>query len=170
MAIREGGPGRDFLYGTNLADIMEGKGGNDVLYGYNGNDIMDGDAGNDLLFGGGGNDNMQGGLGADFLYGGTGNDIISGDEGNDFMDGGAGNDTFLFDRGDGDDRIANFTAGGTEDRLNLVDAAFNFITFSQVLARATDVGANVVIDLGAGDSVTLLGVHEAQLRAVDFIL
>lgn len=170
MAIREGTPRADRLVGTIFADIMEGKGGNDVLLGLGGNDIMDGDAGNDHLDGGAGNDNMQGGFGADTLLGGLGNDILSGDDGNDFMNGGFGNDTFLFDRGEGDDTIAGFVAGGLQDRLDLRDAAFNFLTFAQVLARASDVGANVVIDLGAGDSVTLLGVHESQLRAVDFIL
>ena len=170
MAIREGTRGPDRLFGTNLADIMEGKDGNDILWGLAGNDIMDGDAGNDILYAGLGNDNMQGGLGNDVLLGEGGNDIISGDEGNDLMNGGAGNDTFLFDRLDGDDKIVGFVAGGTEDRLDLRDAAFNFLTFNQVLARAVDAGPNVIIDLGAGDSVVLLGVHEAQLRAVDFIL
>ncbi|MEQ1717725.1 MAG: calcium-binding protein [Hyphomicrobium sp.] len=170
MAIREGTRFNDRLLGTNFADIMEGKAGNDVLFGFAGNDIMDGDLGNDRLLGGAGNDNMEGGAGNDVLFGEAGNDIISGDDGNDVMNGGLGNDTFLFDSGEGDDRITGFTAGGVEDRLNLTDAAFNFVTMAQVNARAHDVGANVVIDLGAGDSVTLIGVHEAQLRAVDFIL
>lgn len=170
MANREGTAGRDRLLGTNLADNMEGKGGNDLLYGFAGNDIMDGDLGNDYLNGGLGNDNMEGGAGRDTLLGGSGNDILSGDEGNDLMNGGAGNDRFVFDSGDGDDRITGFVAGGTQDRLDLRDAAFDFVRFSDVLARATDSGANVVINLGGGDSVTLIGVHEAQLRSVDFIL
>lgn len=170
MAIREGTARADRLIGTNFIDFMEGKGGNDFLFGLGGNDIMDGDSGNDLLDGGSGNDNMEGGLGADTLLGGAGNDILSGDDGNDVMNGGLGDDRFLFDSGEGDDRISGFTAGGTVDELDLRDASFDFRTFSQVLARARDVGANVVIDLGAGDSVTLSGVHEAQLRASDFIL
>ena len=170
MAIREGTRFNDRLVGTSFADIIEGKAGNDVLYGLGGNDVMDGDAGNDTIFGGSGNDNIEGGAGADRIFGEAGNDIISGDDGNDFMSGGAGNDLFVFDSGEGDDRISGFVAGGTDDRLDLRDASFNFVRFSQVLARAQDVGGSVVIDLGAGDSVTLVGVTEAQLKAVDFIL
>lgn len=170
MAIREGTARADILIGTAFADIMEGKANNDRLFGLGGDDIMDGDAGNDYLSGGDGKDDIQGGLGADTIYGGNGNDIISGDEGNDFMSGGLGDDRFLFDRGDGDDRISGFTAGGTVDELDLTHAAFDFVRFSQVLTRAHDTVAGVVIDLGAGDSVTLLGVKEAQLKATDFIL
>lgn len=170
MAIRQGTRGNDRLIGTALADIMEGKAGNDVLFGLGGNDIIDGDAGNDVIYAGLGNDYIEGGLGADTIFGEAGNDIISGDDGNDLMNGGLGNDRFLFDSGEGDDRITGFVAGGTDDVLDFRDTAFNFLRFSQVLARAHDVGANVVIDLGGGDSVTLVGVHEAQLRAVDFIL
>lgn len=170
MAKREGGPGADRLFGTDFSDVMEGKGGNDVLFGFGGNDVMDGDAGNDVLRGGGGNDNMEGGTGADRLFGDAGNDVISGDNGNDFMDGGAGNDRFVFDSGEGDDRIQGFTAGGTLDRLDLRNAAFDFVTFNDVLAHATDTASGLLIDLGGGDSVRLLGVTEAQLTSGDFLL
>ncbi|MEZ5924779.1 MAG: calcium-binding protein [Hyphomicrobiaceae bacterium] len=170
MAVIEGNARANRLVGTASRDFMEGKGGNDTMYGRGGNDVMDGDAGNDLMYGGSGNDNMEGGLGADRMYGGTGNDIISGDEGNDVMTGGAGNDRFIFDSGDGDDRITDFVAGGTVDRLDLRDAAFDFVSFADVLARAVDTSSGVLINLGGGDSVRLTGVHEADLKAVDFLL
>lgn len=170
MATIEGNARANRLVGTANRDDMEGKGGNDTLFGNGGSDIMDGDAGNDVLYGGTGNDNMEGGLGADRLFGQAGNDILSGDEGNDFMNGGAGNDRFVFDSGEGDDRIQGFVAGGTEDRLDLRDAAFDFVTFNDVLNRANNTSAGVLIDLGAGDSVLLLGVTEAQLKAVDVLL
>lgn len=170
MAKREGGPGRDVLLGTNANDVMEGKGGNDVLIGLAGNDIMDGDAGKDVLHGGRGNDKMEGGAGIDLLLGGAGNDVLSGDSGNDLMNGGAGNDRFVFDSGDGADRIVGFTAGGTLDLLDLRQAAFDFVNFNDVLTHATDSAGGVVIDLGAGGSVRLVGVTEAQLTAGDFLL
>ncbi len=174
MAIREGTALADRLVGTNFNDIIEGKAGNDVLYGLGGHDIIDGDAGNDTIYAGLGNDNIEGGRGNDFIFGEGGNDIISGDEGNDVMNGGLGNDRFVFDSGDGDDRITGFVAGGVDDVLDLRDAAFNFVSMSQVYARARDIsttaGVSVLIDLGAGDTVILSGVREAQLRAADFIL
>lgn len=174
MAIREGTRLSDRLVGTISNDIIEGKAGNDLLYGLAGNDIIDGDEGNDTIYGGLGNDNIEGGLGNDRIFGEAGNDIISGDEGNDVMNGGLGNDRFLFDSGEGDDQIFGFVAGGVDDVLDLRDAAFNFVSMAQVNARATDVstvfGISVMIDLGAGDSVTLIGIREAQLRAADFLL
>lgn len=170
MATIEGNARANRLIGTSGRDNMEGKGGNDTLYGYGGNDIMDGDSGNDILYGGAGSDNMEGGLGADRLYGQAGNDILSGDEGNDFMSGGTGNDRFVFDSGEGDDRIAGFVAGGTDDRLDLRDAAFDFVTFSDVLSHASDTAEGLLINLGGGDSVLLVGVTEAQLKAVDVML
>ncbi len=169
MAKREGGPGRDELFGTDARDIMEGKAGNDILLGFNGNDIMDGDAGRDLLRGGKGKDDMQGGTGVDRLFGDKGNDLLSGDAGNDFMNGGLGNDLFVFDTGDGNDRIAGFAAGGVQDKLDLRNAAFDFVDFNDVLARAVDGGGGVLIDLGAGDTVRLLGITAASLTADDFL-
>jgi Ca2+-binding RTX toxin-like protein len=171
MAIIEGNARANRLVGTRLADDIEGKAGNDLLYGLGGNDILDGDLGRDRIYGGDGNDSIEGGAGADTIYGGSGNDRISGDEGNDIMNGGAGRDTFVFDTGEGDDRINGFVAGSSiADRLDLRDAAFDFVTLNDVLARATDTSIGVRIDLGAGDSVLLAGVREAKLAANDFIL
>ena len=171
MASIEGNARANRLTGTGVADDIEGKGGNDVLFGLGGHDILDGDLGRDTIFGGTGNDSIEGGGGNDVIFGGFGNDLISGDEGNDTMNGGAGRDTFVFDTGDGDDRINGFIAGTSiADRLDLRDAAFDFVTLADVLARAVDTAAGVKIDLGAGDSVVLAGVREAKLAANDFIL
>jgi hypothetical protein len=88
----------------------------------------------------------------------------------DDMGGKSGNVRFVFDSGEGDDPIAGVVAGGTEDRLDLSDAAFDFVTFSDVHACAGNTSAGVLIDLGAGQSVALQGVTEAQLNAVGIIL
>lgn len=171
MAVIEGNARANRLIGTNAVDNIEGKGGNDVLFGLAGHDILDGDLGRDTIYGGNGNDSIEGGGGGDTIYGGLGNDRISGDEGNDIMNGGAGRDTFIFDTGDGDDRINGFIAGTSiADRLDLRDAAFDFLTLNDVLARAVDTAAGLRIDLGAGDSVLLAGVREANVAANDFIL
>jgi Ca2+-binding RTX toxin-like protein len=168
--IMDGDEGNDILFGGLGHDTMEGGFGADRLYGEAGNDIMDGDAGNDLLNGGAGNDFVFGGEGADVMIGSTGNDVLDGDTGNDRMAGGLGNDRFDFDSGDGDDIVTDFTAGGTLDRLDLRNAAFDFRTLADVQARATDIVSGVRIDLGNGDSVILVGVRESQLTAGDFIL
>ena len=130
---------------------------------------MDGDAGNDILKGGDGRDSLEGGNGADILYGQDGNDRLDGGDGNDIMYGGRGNDIFVFDSRDDRDTIRGFVAGGTDDRLDISDAGFDFRNLDDVRARATDVGSNVVIALGTGDQVTLVGVQEADLTAADFI-
>jgi hypothetical protein len=127
--------------------------GDDILYGVSGNDVMYGGVGNDTLFGQDG---------ADTLYGGTGNDVLNG---------GAGNDAFVFADGFGQDRIVGFTAGGTDDSINL-SALTNpdWTTFADVQAHAAQVGADTLIDFGNGNSVTLVGVTAANLTAADFQL
>lgn len=85
MALKEGGPGADVLYGTYTeADKLYGYGGNDTLYGLDGRDS---------LYGGGGNDILDTGYGNDRAYGGGGNDVIFGGAGAQRYYGGAGNDT-----------------------------------------------------------------------------
>ena len=53
---------------------------------------------NNTIVGNGGNDELYGDRGDDTLIGGTGDDILNG---------GAGNDTFVFNKGDGNDTIAD---------------------------------------------------------------
>lgn len=42
-------------------------------------------------------------------------------------------------------------------------------SFSDVLAHMTQVGSSAVIDLRAGDTITLSGVHTTELHADDFV-
>ncbi|MGV6803651.1 MAG: hypothetical protein ACWA49_05540 [Ruegeria sp.] len=51
-------------------------------------------------------------------------------------------------------------------RLSGYGAAFD--SFSDVQAAATQVGADVLIDLGGGDSITLLATTLGNLVADDF--
>jgi serralysin len=61
------------------------------------------------------------------------------------------------------------TGAGSEDRISL--SAFASITsFADVLARATQVNANTVIDFGGGDTLTLRNVVRGNLNADDFVL
>lgn len=96
---------------------------------------------------------LEGTAEANTLTGGAGDDIIRGGRGNDVLAGGAGEDTFIFARGDGADRITDFSPG--PDRL-----LFQGIAADQLEAAAATVGgvAGLSLTYGAGDSVFLAGV------------
>ncbi len=100
-----------------------------------------------------------------------GDDSISSGAGDDIMEGGQGDDLFVVRVGDGNDSIVDFAAGaGTEDTIDV--SAFGFASLAELLAVATDVGPNVVIDLdqqAGGDQLTLDNVNIADLEASDFV-
>lgn len=78
MAVFNGTPGPDRIFGTAANDTLYGYGGLDIMYGGAGNDTMAGAAGDDYLVGEAGNDTLKGGADADELFGGAGNDILDG--------------------------------------------------------------------------------------------
>jgi Ca2+-binding RTX toxin-like protein len=117
-AVRlDGGPGRDIVDGSRLADTIAGGTGNDAIASWDGNDHVTGGAGVDLLETHDGADVAEGGPGNDVIHldanpldrdscfrpsgrtyrdvgrGGPGNDAITGLGGGDRLDGGSGNDT-----------------------------------------------------------------------------
>ena len=92
----------------------------------------------------------------DTLDGGAGDDIIDGGRGDDNLTGGIGSDTFLFGQDSGDDVVTDF------------DAAFDVLDFTDTGAGALNAqqnGNDVVIDLGAGNTVTLLDTLVGDLDA-----
>ncbi|MES2193997.1 MAG: calcium-binding protein [Pseudomonadota bacterium] len=138
--------------------------------------ISDHEAANDRLTinGGGGADVIDASaLGAGQIAltfnGAAGNDRITGSGGNDIFDGGADDDTFVFRPGGGADIIAGFVAGAnTDDRIDLKGFA-GVDDFTAVLALATQVGVDTVLDFGGGNTVTLQNVTRADLDADDFL-
>jgi Ca2+-binding RTX toxin-like protein len=121
---------------------------------------LTGTDGADLMIGGEGDDTLDGAGGSDLFLGGTGDDTLTG---------GAGNDLFIFRTGDGQDTITDFE-GGTEggdiiDLRQMTAAA----SFSGVMAAAAQIGGDVFVDFGGGDSLTLLGVQLTDLDAGDFL-
>jgi Ca2+-binding RTX toxin-like protein len=155
-ATRTGGSGADSLTGTVLDERLDGAAGNDSLIGLGGTDTMVGGAGNDTLDGGSGIDSLSGGDGNDLLVGGLGNDVLTG---------GRGLDVFVFGPGFGRDVITDFRSA--DDDIRLVGAGF--VDFNDVLARATQVGANVVITGAAGDSLQLNNIQVGSLQSSDFL-
>jgi len=159
----QGGANFDDINGNKGDDTIDGgSGGGDWLVGGQGNDLITAHAGDGLLYGNLGNDTLIGSDGADLMLGGqaddiiqggAGNDYISGDRGNDTETGGAGADTFHSFSGAGIDRVLGFNLA-EGDRV-LLDPGTHF-TVSQV-------GADTVVDLGAGDQVILVGVSMSSL-------
>ncbi|WP_419904887.1 hypothetical protein [Kiloniella sp.] len=124
------------------------------------NETLSGDAGANAIYGEGGDDNLDGEGGNDTLTGGTGSDTLTG---------GLGDDTFVFEDGDGSDVITDF---GSDDMTDVIDLRRTSAvsSYSDVIAAASQVGEDTVIDFGSGDSITLLGVDTDSLSEEDFLV
>ena len=85
--------------------------GNDTVRSYGSKVTIAGGNGNDKLYGGAGNDSLSGGSGKDKIYGGDGKDTLWGGAGNDSLWGGSGNDTFIYQAGEGNDKIFDYSSG-----------------------------------------------------------
>jgi len=185
----EGGTGSDFIYGGQGSDFIRGMDGNDLIRADLGDDWhLNGNKGDDIVLGGLGNDTVHGGQGADtligddadgsgqggndFLSGDLGDDDLYGDFGDDTLAGGAGADRFFFFSAEGDDLVLDFN--GAEGDMLMVEEDVNgtgVATFAQLQTRITSDGAGgSLIDLGAGNSVHVLGVAPGTFTAemVDF--
>ena len=111
---------------------------------------------------------LTGGPGNDRLYGTPLADVMDGGAGDDVLTGWGGDDHFVFRFGSGADVITDFAPGpGSDDSLDLTALATTY-TLAQVMARATQHGADTVIDFGGGDSITLQNVARASLTDADF--
>jgi Ca2+-binding RTX toxin-like protein len=184
---RVGTSGNDELEGTRRADILIGGEGDDELEGKAGDDELSGEDGNDELEGGKGNDMLYGDRGDDTLEGDDGNDSLWGGTGNDRLAGGDGRDMFVFHFGDGADIITDFSgsrgrfydnsARGRSadddhsrygDLIEISGDLTGFDAFADILAHASQVGDNAVIDFGGGDTLTLQHTRVTNLHADSF--
>ena len=164
--------GDDNLFSGDGNDIIRGGTGNDILNGGNNRDVLEGGLGLDILIGGTGHDRLVGGNGNDELRGFSGRDLLIGGRNDDILTGGLGPDRFLFRDNEGNDVITDFDA--LDDREAIVLRFVSGITdFGDLSNPAnnhmTQVGADVVIDDGAGWSVTLENVDINDLDANDFV-
>src|SRR3984893_10780258 len=83
--------------------------------------------------------------------------------GNDTLTGASGNNEFVFAQPIGQDTIYNFNVA--TDKIDLLGFA-NITSFGNIQAALTgDASGNAVITLGAGETITLEGVHAASLTA-----
>ena len=105
-------------------------------------------------------DALSGNFGANTLSGLGGDDVLWGRGGADTLFGGAGADVFVFKRGSGADRVMDFQ--DNVDTLSILGfAAAN--TVDKALALATESGGNVVFNLTATDSLTVLNASKLTL-------
>ncbi|MGV6812599.1 MAG: calcium-binding protein, partial [Brevirhabdus sp.] len=164
-----GRAGRDTMLGGLGNDTLLGGKSRDRLEGEDGNDTLDGGSGKDNLIGGKGHDSLIGGGGKDNLSGGKGNDTLDGGDGPDKLTGGLGNDLFIFNDGFGVDTIFDFEATNDLEQIDLsgVTSITDFADLST--NHMTQVGLDVVIDAGGGNTITLVGVNLGDLDAADFV-
>ena len=153
-----GGGGKDKLYGSSGKDLVNGQTGHDSLWGGWGNDRMLGGTGNDRLYGQKHNDTLRGGSGNDILKGGKGNDTLLGEAGNDILVGHSGSDKFVFAKNGGDDRILDFKDDVDHLRFDGLGKK------GGILAKASEIGQDVVFDFGAGGQLTVHDITIADLR------
>ncbi len=185
--ILYGGEGNDLVLGGNRDDQLFGEAGNDKLFAGNGFDFVEGGIGediirggdqddmlyggesNDVVFGGTGRDALYGDAGDDYLIGRGGFDVLVGGAGNDLLNGGFNSDTFIFEDNFGNDIIEDFASTIDAERIDL-SAVTEFTDFTDLMDNhVSQVGADVLIDDGAGNTITLLGVSVLDLDAVDFV-
>ena len=181
-----GGAGNDFFFGGSGADSHDGGTGTDtVSYLASSSGVTvnlqtggtGGDAAGDTytnierIFGTSFDDNIRGSDGNDVLLGNGGDDFIDGGAGNDTLIGGAGIDSFGYSVTQGGaDVISGFfvsneviyfteNGGGEVGPTSFQDLIDNY---------ASDVGANVIFDIGNGNTLTLVGVNIADLSDSNF--
>lgn len=145
--------------GDNQSNTFSASAGKDKLKGRGGNDVLFGEEGNDKILGGAGDDDLFGEDGKDRIIGGGQEDYIFGGKGDDYLAGGAGADDFFFSSGDGADYIRDFGKKG-DDTLHLSGdvTGYDYDAASVIDTYGVDRGGYVVLDFGAGDSITFNGV------------
>lgn len=125
--------------------------------------------------GGNGGDTIIGSSFSDDLRGGSGNDTLNGGAANDSLTGGAGADTFVFAQGGGSDTILDLTfksktavTAGQDDHIDLSHWGLSDYA-TDVHNHMTQVGKDVVIDFGGGDTlqinhttIAMLDVHHGD--------
>jgi serralysin len=185
-------PSEIFMVGDAGAMLNNAQGGNDTLT-VNTASVarqhLYGDAGAMYDNARGGNDTLNGGSGHDQLYGDAqsyvptsagsitgGTDRLNGGPGNDQLWGGPNDDVFVFGPGSGGDTIndfnrGNLAVGSTATEHDVIDVqAYGFGDWDTLQGKITEVSGNAVIQLSVDDSITLVGVHAADLHETDFII
>jgi Ca2+-binding RTX toxin-like protein len=126
--------------------------------------VITGNRGDNRLDGGDGNDRLIGGKGDDTLIGGRGSWDVD-----NIIVGLRDSDTFIFGNGSGQDTIIGFNALDNLEKISLKKVSsvngFNDLRNNHMEQQGDD----VLIDLGRGNTITLLNVDITDLGAGDFL-
>ena len=102
-------------------------------------------------------------------FDGSSGDVLDGRGGSDTLTGGSGDDRYIYSSGYSTDTIVGFVAGaGTPDKIDLTGIP-TVHNLADVLAVATQSGANTVFNFSGGDTLTLQNIQKTALAADDFI-
>jgi len=112
---------------------------------------------------------LDGGEGNDVIIGSAGDDVLIGGPGDDTLIGNGGHDTFLAAPG-ADVVIQGFAAGAGSQNVIDLRGITGAHDFAWVLAHASDVDGNAVLDLGGDTQVTLDNVDVASLHSDNFLM
>lgn len=121
--------GIENLVGSDYADSLTGTAGANMIAG---------GLGNDIIYGGAGDDDLYGGAGNDVLHAENGNDLLHGEAGDDDLYGGSGNDAYVVARGEGNDWIYEYGAGGIDHVAFATGIIYRNIWFSRVDDNGSD--------------------------------
>ncbi|ESQ86722.1 hypothetical protein ABAC460_22615 [Asticcacaulis sp. AC460] len=174
----------NIIVGNSGRNWLDGGGGNDTLNGGFGDDSFFVSAGDvvsemagqgtdwviatstynlsahveNLLLAGNGNTNGGGNGLNNMITGNSGNNMLEAGAGNDTVAGGQGADVFLFATGSGADTVTDFSAA-QNDSID-IHAVTNGVANAGMVTQS---GANVLINLGGGNTVTVLGATQADV-------
>jgi Ca2+-binding RTX toxin-like protein len=185
-----GGDGDDILSGGNHNDVLDGGNGSDTLRAGTGDDILvgggrddhginhfDGGAGDDILVAGGQKTNYF----SDFFAANTTLTTVIHTDAKfasvaNIVDGvanGLGNhveNDFHIHSGNGNDMVLNFHSETDHITLDRGINGSNIQDFDSLSEHITVQGNNMHIDLGKGNSITLVGIDPNSVSANDFVL
>ena len=115
---------------------------------------------------GSGNDSVIGNAADNVITAGSGKDTLEGGGGHDTLVGGSGADTFVFNPHDGVSTIVDFN--GSQGDTVLLSGITGVSTYSDILAHASQVGADTVLNFGTNEQVIFHSTSLSSLTSADF--
>jgi beta-glucanase (GH16 family)/Ca2+-binding RTX toxin-like protein len=106
---------------------------------------------------------------SNFVQGNDGNDWLAGRAGDDVLTGLGGNDVFIVKAGEGYDMITDFTAGSGTSHDQVLLNGYGFPDFASVRAAMTQNGANVILTMDNGETLTFSNTDVNAFTAENFV-